>query len=460
MGTKRIRLSFFGGTGEVTGANFLLEAIDEPKPIRVLVDCGLFQGSKICDEKNRESFPYDPASIDYLVVTHAHIDHTGRIPKLVREGFRGKIISTPPTKELARVMLEDSLGVLSKEAKNEGLKLFYSLEDIEVAETFWQGLSYHEIFNFTSDFSMRFFEAGHTLGSAVVEFTLNGKKLVFSGDLGNSPAPLLRSAETINDAEYLVVESVYGDRNHEHRDLRRKRLEQVIEETMKRGGVLMIPAFSFERTQELLYEIERMMEEERIPLVPVFVDSPLAIKITDIYKKYEDYFNKEVHYIIGSGNEIFKFPQLHFTMATEESKAINEVSPPKIIMAGSGMSNGGRILHHEKLYLPDQKNTLLMVGYQAARTLGRQLQDGIKQVKIHGEEIPVRAKVETLHGYSGHLDSTGLLGYVAASADSLKKVFVTMGEQKSSLFLVQRIRDYLGIPAVAPEAGDKIELEF
>ncbi len=460
MPAKRLQISFFGGTGEVTGSNFLIETLDEANPLRILVDCGLFQGSKIFEEQNHQPFPYDPASINYLVVTHAHIDHTGRIPKLVKDGFRGTILSTFPTKEIAKLMLIDSMGVMAKEIKNDNTEPLYTAEDIEASQALWKSLPYHEPFSFTEGFSVRLLEAGHTLGSAMIEFTYQSKRLIFSGDLGNSPAPLLRSAEAIKDATYLVIESVYGDRNHEHKEERRERLERIIEDTINSGGVLMIPAFSLERTQELLYEIERLMEKESIPLVPVFIDSPLAIKVTDIYKKYDSYFNKDVCYIIGSGNEIFNFPQLRFTMTTEESKAINEIAPPKIIMAGSGMSNGGRILHHEKRYLPDPKNTLLMVGYQATRTLGRQLQDGAKRVKIHGEEIEVRAKIAVLHGYSGHLDSEGLLRYVAASADTLKKVFVVMGEPKSSLFLVQRIRDYLGLSADAPDTNEKVELEF
>ncbi len=454
MAEKRLQVTFFGGTGEVTGSNFLVETLDEQHNVRVLIDCGLFQGSKVGEAKNREPFPFEPASVDYLFVTHAHIDHTGRIPKLVKDGFEGKIISTLPTHDLAEVMLLDSMGVLTKEAEQEGQMPLYNENDVTKAMTFWKGVEYHEEVA-VGTLRFRFLDAGHTLGSSMIEISYGAKKIVFTGDLGNSPAPLLRSAEVLKDVNFLVMESVYGDRNHEHRDERKQLLEDVIEETMKKQGVLMIPAFSLERTQELLYEIEGMMEQERIPLVPVFVDSPLAIKVTDIYKKYERYFNREVDVGVKGGNEIFQFPQLHFTMTTEESKGIKEFLPPKIIMAGSGMSNGGRILHHEKLYLPDPNSTLLLAGYQSAGTLGRRLQDGEKLVKIHGEYVQVAARVAQIHGYSGHMDSEHLLEFAATSVDSLEHVFVTMGEPKSALFLTQRLRDYLGIDATVPTAGEQ-----
>ena len=455
MAEKRLKITFYGGTSEVTGANFLVETLDEPKPVRFLVDCGLFQGSKMLDARNRETFPYELSQIDYLFITHAHIDHTGRIPKIVRDGFEGKIMSTHPTKDLASVMLLDSMGVLGKQAAQDDKPPLYNEDDVAKSMTLWTSVDYHQEVNIENVFRIRFLDAGHTLGSAMIEILYNDKKIMFTGDLGNNPAPLLKNAEALEKVHYLVIESVYGDRNHEHREERKQLLEDVIEETMRRGGVLMIPAFSLERTQELLYEIEGMMEQERIPLVPVFVDSPLAIKVTDIYKKYEDYFNKDVSHVIKSGNEIFQFAQLHFTMTTEESKAIKDFPAPKIILAGSGMSNGGRILHHEKLYLPDPKNTLLLAGYQAAGTLGRRIQDGEKMVKIHGEFVNIAARVAQIHGYSGHMDSEHLLEFVAHSEDTLEHVFVTMGEPKSSLFLVQRLRDYLGLSATSPQAGEE-----
>jgi len=418
----------------------------------------MFQGTKIADDHNRDPFPYDPTSIDYLLVTHAHIDHVGRIPKLVRDGFKGAIYSTPPTKDIAEVMLVDSLGVLEREARHENLQPFYSETDVEAGMRLWQCVPYRTNFNL-GPFTISFRDAGHTLGSSSIELVIEGKKIVFTGDLGNSPTPLLRDAEFITDIDYLIIESVYGDRIHEKREERKEILEQTIEQTIKKDGTLMIPSFSLERTQELLYEIERMMEGDKIPLVPVFIDSPLAIKVTEIYKRYEDYFNKEVRYIISSGNELFQFPQLHMTMTSDESKEIfTKYTVPKVVIAGSGMSNGGRILHHEKHYLPDPNSTLLLVGYQAVRTLGRRLQEGQKLVRINGEDVAVNAHVVTLSGYSGHRDSQGLLDYVSQTVDTLKKVYCVMGEQKSALFLVQRIRDFLGVDATAPLPGEFTEI--
>jgi metallo-beta-lactamase family protein len=315
-------------------------------------------------------------------------------------------------------------------------------------------------------------DAGHILGSSMVEFVHGDTKILFTGDLGNSPAPLLKDTETITDATYLIMESVYGDRDHEARDDRRRALENAIEETVKRAGALVVPAFSLERTQELLYEIKLMTEQSRIPLIQVFLDSPLAIKLTKLYEKYEDYFNNRVDAavpsgkparttgVIQSGRDIFKFPGLRATLTTDESKSINEVRNPKIIIAGSGMSNGGRIIHHEKRYLPDPKSTVLLVGYQVPGSLGRELQDGAKTVRILGEEIPVRASIRMIQGYSAHKDMTNLIGFVRETADTLKRVFVVMGEPKSALFLTQRLRDYLGVNAHAPEPGETVELEI
>ncbi|MEI6494933.1 MAG: MBL fold metallo-hydrolase [bacterium] len=458
MANKKLKISFFGGTEDVTGANFLIEG-DASKGETILVDCGLFQGNRVCEQRNYDKFPYDPATANVLFVTHAHLDHVGRIPKLVHEGFRGRIYSTPPTKEIAEVVLEDSMGILEKEAKHEGNEMLYNADDIKQAMSLWHTVNYHDPVKI-GDLSIVLRDSGHILGSAMIEITYGSKKIVFTGDLGNSPAPLLRDTEAVSDATYVVMESVYGDRNHEDKKTRRDQLEDAIEETMKRGGVLIIPAFSIERTQELLFEIENMMENSRIPLVPVFLDSPMAIKVTEVYKRYESYFNHDAKYIIDSGDGIFKFPQFHETVSTEESRRIDESNQRKIVMAGSGMSNGGRIIHHEKKYLPDPKSTLLLVGYQEVGSLGRQLQDGARMVKILGEIVPVNAKVINISGYSAHKDSEGLFNFVKNTADTVRRVFVVMGEPKSSLFLVQRIRDYLGVDAIAPHRNQVIEIEL
>jgi metallo-beta-lactamase family protein len=454
MKNDTLSLSFHGAVGTVTGANFLLETSDR----RILVDCGLFQGCKFCEDRNREPFRYEPAAIDALFVTHAHIDHVGRIPKLVRDGFRGAIISTSATREIAAVMLEDSCGVIEKEARASGTEPFYGEEDVARATALWKDLPLGADYSLGADASVRLRDAGHILGSAMVEVSCGGKKIVFTGDIGNAPAPLLSPPEPLAAADFLVMESVYGDREHEPPEDRKKKLEAMVEDTIAKGGALMIPAFSLERTQVLLYHLNELVEHGRIPPVPVFVDSPLAIKVTEIYRRYAAALRSEVRREIEHGDDIFAFPGLTFTMTTDESKAINDVPNPKIIIAGAGMSQGGRIVHHEKRYLPDPRSTLLLVGYQAAGSLGRMLQAGARRVKILGEEIPVRARVETISGYSAHTDSTGLLNFAAASADTLRRVFVTMGEPHASLFLVQRLRDYFGVDALVPEEGTRYPL--
>lgn len=449
-----MRISFYGGAQEVTGACYLLES----GAAKILVDCGLFQCPRVCEIRSHEPFPFNPSEIKAVFVTHAHIDHVGRIPKLFKEGFSGRIYSTPATKELAQIMLEDNLQLLKKGQNNGESDLLFDENDLQKAIGAWEGVEYHEEKS-VGGLKVRLLEAGHVLGSAMIEIVAEGQKIIFSGDLGNPPTPLLRPTEKIIDADFMVLESTYGDKAHEDRKERRLKIERVIEDTVKKGGVLMIPAFSLERTQELLFEFNELVEKGRVPEVPIFLDSPLAIRATEIYRKYERYYNKEAQYIISSGDKVFKFPMLKFTMTTEESKAINDVPAPKIVIAGSGMSTGGRILHHEKRYLSDPNSALLMVGYQAAGSRGRQLQDGAKEINIFGEKIPVRCRIETIQGYSAHPDRDMLLDFVRNSADTLQKVFCVQGEPAAALFLVQRIRDYLGIDAVAPRYGEGFELK-
>lgn len=441
----------------MTGANFRLVS---QEGTQILLDCGLLQGSKIADDKNWNDFDYDPKEIKALFVSHPHIDHVGRIARLVRKGFEGKIYSTAPAREIGLLLLEDSLGVLEKEKQQDKRdEPLYDAEDIKRAEALWKATDYHEPVT-VGDFMIVLRDAGHVLGSAMVEVTYNGKKLLYTGDLGNTPAPIVRDTEIVKDATYMIIESTYGNRNHEHREERAEKLRQVIQRSIIAGGTLMIPAFSVERTQDLLYEVNEMIKNKDIPPVTVYLDSPLAIKVTAVYKKYERYFNTETQSLIKKGDDIFSFPGLKMTMTTEESKAIKEDKKPKIVIAGSGMSNGGRIIHHERNYLPDPNSTLLLVSYQAAGTLGRMIQDGAKQVWILGTPVSVKARIEQIPGYSAHKDSDGLFNFVEACNNNISKIFVALGEPDSSLYMVQRIRDNLGISTYAPEHGDKVELEF
>lgn len=452
-GSKTLKLTFAGGTGSVTGANFLVEG----EGIKFLVDCGLNQGTKMADDKNWDPFIYDPATVDILFITHAHIDHIGRIPKLVHDGFKGKIYSTIPTKDITELMLEDTANILSH-SDNEALKEIYSPAILEKITKMWTGIDYHQDLA-VGEFIFRYRDAGHVLGSGMLELIYNNKKIVFTGDLGNSPSPLLRDTEPLAHVDYMLMESVYGDRNHTERNVRREKLEATIEDNFKRKGTLIIPTFSLERSQELLFEMDQLVEHDRIPQMPIFFDSPLGIKLTKVYAKYTRYFNDFARKIVGSGDDIFNFPGLKSTLLTEESKEILHSVNPKIVIAGSGMSNGGRILHHEANYLPNPNNTILLTGYQSMGTMGRAIQDGATEVHINGQTVAVRANVVFIDGYSGHKDSDHLIEFVGQIADTVKKVFVVMGEPKSSLYLTQRLRDYLGVEAFAPEENDVVELD-
>jgi metallo-beta-lactamase family protein len=453
--SKNLTLTFCGGTGAVTGANFLLES-DQTK---IVIDCGMEQGTTLADEFNHRAFPFNPALVNVLLITHAHIDHVGRIPKLIKDGFKGIIYSTPETRELAILMLEDSLKILTQDAARKEVKPLYNSDDVRRTFLNWKTIPYHQKTRIAPDFEVFLKDAGHVLGSTMYEVLYNGKKIVFTGDLGNSPTPLLKDTEEITDADYLIMESVYGDRNHESKEHRRTKLEDVIEDVILKKGVLMIPSFSLEKTQVILYEINELIEEGRVQSVPVYIDSPLAIKITEIYKRYPVDFNPKTQGLIRKGDDIFNFPKLHFTETSEESKGILHTPNPKIIIAGSGMSNGGRIMHHELNYLPHPEHTLLLAGYQAVNTIGRHIRDGAKSVSIYGQQVPVRARIEHIDGYSSHKDSDNLFAFVENTADSVKGVFVAMGEPKSAMFLVQRLRDYLGVEAYAPKEGDQVILK-
>lgn len=449
-----MKLTFHGGARMVTGANYLLE---DAKGQKILVDCGLHQGSSFCEQHNWEDFPYDPEKISAVFITHAHIDHIGRLPKLARDGFRGTVYSTPPTRDFAQLMLLDSDHILAGEARRLKKPPLYSEADINKLLERWQTVDYHQEVSHGS-FKAAFHNAGHILGSAFIVIEAEGKRLVFSGDLGNAPAPIIGPWEIFEGrADYCLVESTYGDRIHEQPQERKNILEDLIEDTVKSRGVLMIPAFAMERTQELLFEINELFEQGRVPRAPIFLDSPLAIKLTEVYRQYDRYFVHPTPSVSEMGH-LFKLPSLHFSLTTEESKKINDVKPPKIVIAGSGMSHGGRIVHHERRYLPDPNSTLLMVGYQASGSLGRQILNGARSVNILGEPVPVRCRVKAIGGYSAHADQKQLLDWLRPMRRNLKKVFTVQGEESASAALARKIIDELAVQALVPEMGQEVVL--
>jgi len=449
-------LGFYGGVGSVTGANFLLDT----GAIALLVDCGLVQGDKFAQEVNAAPFVYNPADIDVLIVTHAHADHIGRIGKLVKDGFHGIIYSTYPTKDLAYIMLRDAIKVMEYEKEKYGNPVLYEMKEVDIALSLWKAISYEESIELGDGVELHYTDAGHILGSGMVHLERGGKKIVFTGDIGNIPQPLLNAPVIPTHYQYMVMESVYGDRLHEEVAERTELLKGYIEDTQKRGGTLIIPAFSLERTQGMLLEINNLVESGAIKPLPVFLDSPLAIEVTDVYRKYTQYLKTDVQEQIKKGDDIFNFEGLSFTKSVKDSQDIQKEKGAKIIIAGSGMSHGGRIRMHEKNYLDDANTTVLLVGYQALGSLGRLLHDGARKVNIDGEFVKVKARIASIQGYSGHADRDQLLNTVTQGGDHAKQIFVTMGEEKSSLFLVQRIREYLGLKAVAPSLNEEVEIDF
>jgi len=450
-------ITFHGGAGSVTGSNFLLDTGSE----KILIDCGIQQGTKEAEAANAKPFAYDPSAIQFLIVTHAHMDHIGRIPKLVKDGFKGVIYSTEATRALAEPLLRDELALMMHEKhprNTDAPAPLYDEANIERSFALWKGISYHEQTPLGS-VTLELLNSGHILGSAIAKFSRDGKSIAFTGDLGSGNSPLLPLCEEPAGIDYLVMESVYGDRTRNDTD-RKERLENVIEEANKRGGTLLIPAFSTERTQDLLYEIRTLMQAHRIPLMPVYLDSPLAEKITDSYLAHPSYFAQAIQDEIKQHGNIFKFPQLKFVQSMDESRQLEHLPSPKIILAGSGMAQGGRVVGHEERLLPDKKTTELIVGYQAAGTIGRRLIEGASSIKLYGSDVPVRARIEQIYGYSAHMDGEQLLEFVNKIHTSLKKVFVVMGEPAASTSLVQKLRDYLGTNAVAPDAGESATIEL
>jgi metallo-beta-lactamase family protein len=453
-----LKLTFHGGAGKVTGSNFLIEGARG----KVLVDCGIEQGQDVCEECVYGPFPYDVTKIDALVLTHAHLDHVGRIPKLVKDGFKGEMYMTPPTRDLAELILRDSVGILGQEAQRKRLAPLYEEKDVEATLGLIKTLEYHEDKEVAPGISIYLRNTGHILGSASVRIKdADGVSVAITGDIGNSPSPLLPDWEPVEDVDALVMESVYGDRLHPAQKDRVSILRETLKSAIARGGTILIPAFSIERTQLMLYELSNLFEAGELRKVPVFLDSPLAIAVTAIYEKWgQTYFKPEAKDEMKREGSLFEFPFLTQTRAREDSARIEGAPKSKIIIAGAGMSHGGRIGKWEARFLPDPKATLIVVGYQAPGSPGRRMVEGASQVRINGAIVKIRAKVENIHGWSAHADRDELLRFAEAtkSGGRVKAIFAAIGEPATERFLAQRIHDYLDMRAIVPELGETWEI--
>lgn len=453
---KGLRLTPYGGAGQVTGSNFLVEGARG----KILIDCGIEQGKDYCESCSFDDFPYDVPSIDALVITHAHLDHVGRAPRLMKYGFKGKVYMTAPTRDLAELIMRDSAHILLQAAQKNGLGPLYDDADVDAFLARVETLKYHEEREAAPGLSIVLRDTGHILGSASVRVKADdGTTLAVTSDIGASPAILLPDAEPVTDADVILIESVYGDRQNPERAHRVEILRDTLKRAIARGGTILMPSFSIERTQLMLYEIGTMMEKGELPTIPVYLDSPLAINVTAVYKKWgKDYFNQDAKEAVSETHDLFSFPFLKFTKDREESELIARAENPKLIIAGAGMSHGGRIGKWEKMYLPDPESTLIMVGYQAPGSPGRLMQDGAKKVVIDGHEVKLRAKVEVLHGWSGHADRDGLVAY-ADSCTNANTFLVGLGEPASSRFLAQRIHEFLGKRALVLAKGEAVDIE-
>jgi metallo-beta-lactamase family protein len=451
-----MKISFHGACREVTGSCILIESEDA----KFLVDCGMFQGDE--EEKNLKDFSFDPKDIDFVLLTHAHLDHCGRLPKLFMDGFRGRIYSTAPTRDLTEIILLDALKISREEGKVFVAPLCTEA-DIFSLTKFFTCLEYGEEKKINDSVTVRLRDAGHVLGSSIFEVWLKEedkeKKLVFSGDLGNPPAPIVKDPEFLSGADVVFVESTYGDRLHEPKDKGREVLKKKIGEIIEKQGVLMIPVFALERTQELLYELNNWVENQRIPYVPVFLDSPLAIRATGIYKKYPEFYDSEAKALAEKGDDLFDFKGLLMINNPSQSGVAERSIPPKIILAGSGMFEGGRIKGYLRKYLGDSSNTLLIISYQPEGSLGRKLINGEKVVEIEGKKIQVRAEVTPILSFSSHADQLTLLNWVDAIKNPKpKKVFIVHGEEKAGQSFATILKGVVKTDIIVPLYGSEYEI--
>ena len=463
-----MRVTFLGGAEIVTGSCFLIET--EQK--KFLVDCGLFQGKE--EELNNKPFDFDVKDIDFVVLTHAHIDHSGRIPMLVKEGFKGPIYATKATTDLCAILLPDSGHIQEMEcewqnrkrlrAGKELVKPLYTAEDAKQSLKFFKYVFYGDLLNIDGDISLRFSDAGHILGSSIVEIWVKDRKdiikLVFSGDLGQNDQPILNDPKIIREADYLFIESTYGNRLHESFDARVGKLHSIIDNTVKRGGNVVIPSFAVGRTQELLYHLNGLKENGNLKGVKVFIDSPLAISATKIFMDNPQCYDDETVKLLKSGDNPFEFDELYFTKTAEESMEINKIKEGAVIISASGMCDAGRIKHHLKYNLWRPESSVVFVGYQAQGTIGRLIEDGAKKVKILGDEIGVLAEIHRIEGFSGHADRDGLLKWLEGFETKPKKVFMVHGEKDAAEEFAGYVKQKLGMETVVPRIGETVDIDL
>lgn len=449
-----MRITFCGATREVTGSCYLVETART----RVLVDCGLFQGGHTCSAKNFEAFPFDVKTIDAVLLTHAHADHVGRLPKLVREGFRGRVYAIAPTLDLAKIVLEDTVHLMREDFERDYRPMLYEEHDVEGALNLRKRVEYETPVR-VGDLSVRFREAGHIFGSAFLEVTeQGGGTAVFSGDLGNTHVPILRPTAQIDRGDVVIMETTYGNRIHEDESTREEKLHTAIATTIKQKGVLLIPAFAIERTQQLLYELNHLVENRLIPKTDVYLDSPMAIQASEVIASYPQYYEPEALRLVSHGDDLFNFPGLHVTRSRDESKAINAAPFPKVIISGSGMMNGGRIMHHLVRYLGHTNTTLLIIGYQSPGTVGHKLYRGDKQVQIMGEVVEVRARVASIGAYSAHADQLHLESWIQKAKHLPAHVYCTHGDEGASMAMATKLQLDLRIDAHVPRLFETISL--
>ena len=476
-----MKITFLGATRQVTGSNYLVEAAGK----RFLVDCGLHQGSMEEELLNERPFDFNPEEIDFMLLTHAHIDHSGRIPKLYKDGFKGPLYATEATCELCSIMLPDSGHIQETEneirnkkrkraGKKEMLDPLYTAQDAVDSMEIFKPIKYDKIYKVAPGIEVRFVDAGHMLGSSMIEVWIKEEKkekqkIVFTGDIGNSDIPLLNSPTVISSADYLIMESTYGNRIHMKNDQKAELFLKIVSETIDNGGTVVIPSFAVGRTQEILYEINKLKERhlddaefqkeyETLMKAPVYVDSPLAVSATEIFMNNMDLFSPEIQKFIKKGDNPLEFPGLKFTRTVDESKALNESDEPCIIISASGMCDVGRIKHHLKHNIWNSKSTILFVGYQAPGTLGNRIVNGAKEVKILGEEFAVKARVEYIEGFSGHADQEGLLNYVLNFEKGPQHIFLVHGEPESQDTLKAKLQETTPYDIITPHYGEEFEL--